>query len=134
MIRGIASTAKLVTPPEASDLASGELVSGCRKPIRTWPCFSFATSSLGRRRDLEHDVGAPGVAADLGAGLLVGVVGVGRGLAGAGLDDDLDLLGGERLDDVGDEGDAPLPLGGLLGDSDLHGRGNLAESARDAEP
>src|SRR4051794_23353721 len=45
VIRGIASIAKLVTPTSASDLASSGLVSGSRKPIRTWPRFRRPTSS-----------------------------------------------------------------------------------------
>ena len=95
VIRGIASTAKLVTPPEASDFASGAFVSGCRKPIRTWPLLQLRDLVLGRRRDVEHDVRGPGIAADLGAGFLVGVVGVGSGLSGSGVDDDVDpVLGG----------------------------------------
>ena len=44
-----------------------------------------------------------------------------RGLAGAGLDQHLDLLvRGEGLDNVRDERDTALPLGGLFRHSDLH--------------
>jgi hypothetical protein len=49
------------------------------------------------------------------------VEGTAGGLAGAGLDDDVDALGAsQRLDHVGDERDAALPVGGLFRHSDLH--------------
>ena len=87
----------------------------------------------GRDRDAEHDVGAPcgrGVA-DVGAGLgehLVGEAGLG---ACTGLDRDLDALGNERLDRIRDQGNAPLPLEGLLRNSNPHQRRrSLPERAR----
>ena len=56
-------------------------------------------------------------------------VGDQRLLARAGLDDDLDVLGAEALDDVGDERDAALAGSGLLGHSDLHEGGKLSDPA-----
>jgi NAD(P) transhydrogenase subunit alpha len=59
------------------------------------------------------------------AGLLVQLVGVGRSLAGASLDDDQRPLVDEALDHVGDERDALLGVGTLPGDAEHDGRGSL---------
>ena len=69
-------------------------------------------------RDVDDDVGAPGIA-DLGACLGVGVVGVAGLDARAGLDDHGDLLVGKRLDDIGDQRHAALALSRLFRNPDL---------------
>ena len=91
-------------------------VSGARKPIRTLPEPSRPISSSVGVRDPEDDVGAPGVA-DLGAGLGVLLVGMAGLDAGAGFDDDVEALADQRLDGVGDQRDAPLPLSRLFRDA-----------------
>ena len=101
-MRGIASIAKAVTFASASARVVSGDVSGARKPTRTDPSPSFPISSLVGGGDLDDDVGAPRVA-DLRAGLLEQGVGDQRGLARAGLDDDLDVLRAQALDDVGDD-------------------------------
>ena len=73
--------------------------------------------------DAEDDVGAPGDVGvdDLGPRLLVLGVRVAGGVAGAALDEHVDVLVLlQGLHSVGDERDPALPLGGLFRHSDLH--------------
>ena len=93
LIRGTASSAKLVAPVAAIALTPSPLVSGPRKPISTLSEPSRPVSSAFGRRDLDHDVGAErlaGVVDQRRAGLLVGGVGDQRARAGAALHEDLD--------------------------------------------
>ena len=90
-MRGIASIANAVTFASAS----ARVVSGARQRRQEAdedrPVAELADLLARRRGDLDDDVGAPRVA-DLRAGLLEQRVGDQRGLARAGLDDDLDVL------------------------------------------
>ncbi len=97
-MRGIASIAKLVTPAAASALLVSAEVQGARWPIRTWPELEPADLVGGRGGDAKDHVGAPRNLAldDLGPGLRVLGVGMAGGLAGAGLDHDVDLLVARR--------------------------------------
>ena len=65
---------------------------------------------------------APQAIADLGAGLGVLRVGMAGVLAGAGLDDDVEALAGQRLDHVGDQRDAALALAVSFGTPNRIGR------------
>ena len=119
MIRGIASIAKLVTPADASALLVSAEVSGARCPIRTWPSRKLADLIVAGDRDVGDDLGSPGIA-DLGPRLGVLGVGMARALAGAGLDDDVDLLGDQRSDHVWNQRDPALVRGCFFRNPDLH--------------
>jgi hypothetical protein len=72
-----------------------------------------------RHRDDDDDVRSPRVA-ELCPRVGVLRVWVARRLPGARLDHDLEVLGGQRSDHVGDQRDATLALSGLFGYADLH--------------
>src|SRR3954470_13147784 len=73
------------------------------------------------RRDLDHDLGAPGVA-DGGSSACEEVVRDQRGITRTALDDDLVTLRDELAHDLGHEGDSPLALDRFLRNADPHKR------------
>ena len=89
-MRGTASIASAVTPAACSFSTSSGLRAGAMIEIRTAPRRSFAISLVGRRIDLDDDVGAQRLVCRTDPGTRVGegrvrLVGMG---AGAGFDDD----------------------------------------------
>ena len=116
VIRGIASTAKEVTPPEASALVVVGGGQRLQEPDQDLAGADPADLLERRRRHPEDDVGTPGIA-DRGAGLGVLLVGMAGLDAGAGFDHDLEALADQRLDRVGDQRNSPLPLSRLFRDA-----------------
>ncbi len=84
---------------------------------------------LGRRRDLDDDLGAPGVA-DRRAGVGEERVGDQRGLPGPALHHDLMTLRDELFHDLGHQRDPPLARDRLLRDTDPHKSGGPYTSRR----
>ena len=123
-MRGIDSIAKAVTPREASCSIPSLSVSGCRKPISTWPSLQPGDLVGARLADLRDDLGFPG-APERRARFLERIVGEGCSDAGPGLDDDVDPGRDQLGHDVGHERDSPLARRSLLGDAHPHARRTL---------
>ena len=124
VMRGMASMLMAVTPRSASFCASSGRARVPSVPMRTVPVRSISTSSSeGRptRRTMSAWLYSEAASGTIrGTGLAVGLVEVGRGLAGTGLDENLEALADELAGDLGREGDARLAFGGLARDGDLH--------------
>ena len=123
-MRGIDSIAKAVTPREASCSIPSLSVSGCRKPISTWPSLQPGDLVGARLADLatiSASQGLPRVA----PASCERIVGEGCSDTGAGLDHDVDSGRDQLGHDVGHERDSPLARRSLLGDAHLHARRTL---------
>ena len=107
VVRGAASSAKLVRPAAASASRPARS-NGSSMPTSVGAALHQRQLVGVRRAHLQHEVGAEGVAAidDLGAGRRIGIVGGAGGDAGAGLDPDRVALRLQFLDGFGRRGDA----------------------------
>ena len=116
-IRGIASSAKPLTPASRRPSATSGCVRGARNP--TTRGFRLQQTDLvgGRRVHLHHEVGRPGVT-DRRSGLFVLCVGDQCPCAGTGFDDDVEAGGLQSFDDLGDQRDTAFACSGLSRHSD----------------
>ena len=120
-MRGIASIANAVTPGSRERLARSRGSSAARGSRRgSAVALSLAISSLRRRRDLATTSALHG-SPIVGAGVGEQLVGQQGALAGAGLDDDVDVLGGRAcLTTSGTSATRRSPSAVSSGNSDLH--------------